>query len=134
MTICLLKGGRGFLIRDGRIFISGLCFLKIPHFPLAECVLYQKSYIPPPQTSHILSHFNYIFLCPLCQISRNMSRKTRKYKLTREFANAYIVGPCQRLDRQKEAQITTKPLWRAIMSKLRRAGTVTTNVLLAISP
>jgi hypothetical protein len=47
------------------------------------------------------------------------------------WPNACIVRPCQRRVRQDEAETTTKPLWRASMSKLPHAGMVSTNALLA---
>ena len=37
-----------------------------------------------------------------------------------------------RRDRQNEADTTTQPVWRAMMSKLRSAGRVSTNTLILI--
>jgi len=54
--------------------------------------------------------------------------------VVQEIANACIVRPCQRPVRQNEAKNTAKPLWRAIMQKLRRAGMVSTNALLGQRP
>jgi len=49
-----------------------------------------------------------------------------------EGANASLVRPCQRPDRQNDPETTTQFLWRAGMLKLRRAGMVSTKRLLAI--
>jgi hypothetical protein len=50
-----------------------------------------------------------------------------------KMANASLVRPCQRPDRQNETKTTTQCLWRARMLKLRRAGMVSTKRLLAVT-
>jgi hypothetical protein len=54
------------------------------------------------------------------------------FVVLKKRANAKLVRPHPRPDRQYTADTTPKPLWRAIISKLRRAGAVITKLLLAI--
>ena len=66
-------------------------------------------------------------------MAEHQNLERMNFFVARENANASLVRPCQRRDRQYNAEITTKLLWRASMPKLQRAGMVSTNDLLAIT-
>ncbi len=68
----------------------------------------------------------------LHSISFHRGQYQQKILVARKVANAWVVQPHPRHVRRYDVGSTTKPLWRAIISKLQSAGAVCTNPLLDI--